>query len=554
MTTASYKNRQLAILRQIALKASSLPDAGDGLWFLDDIRNNFYYASYLYAATLEPSVELPISREEAGRRASSVLLAVMRLQDQDPASGKYGHWPLGLRPTPREAKPHVLPVELMGSLMVYFYERYGSGLDQELRAAFETALEHVYRSGFYRVPMEHFHHHEAKYTAAKLIFGSRYEDSALLEDGIRSLEATLAFVRRYGMVEYGALPWFWHWVQAFTCAWELLDDTSVKQQLAELLDYLWLERARFYLNGTWVGAQSRGWPHDIPRDGNVLFDYVQFGDFRLPEAMPRTEYAGFLYYPAPEEALRVALDRSQSVEVARAIPRSAQEPESKLHSYAYVTSKYAVGGIWERVQEFDNEQHRWDMTLPLDTVAPHSVNQAYFFHPAVSADGDEAGAFDPRHQSGFSEVLLDRNVVCALYPIPDEEQGRVVGVLPLGEWKQDGQSLFGRCADVYVAVHLLQPFRLYELEDRLSIVSEGKPNGVVLEALDAATARSRGLASFDAFVAGRSASLPVFTTQGELSVTYTSTDGRKLSLQLDASGQPLPRVDGHPVDFGRYLP
>lgn len=98
------------------------------------------------------------------------------------------------------------------------------------------------------------------------------------------------------MPEYGSLPWFWHWVQAFTCALELVppEDTELTTSLKEMLDHLWNVRAEFYLRGAWVGAHSRGWPHDVPGDANVLHDYVQFGDFQLPEMMPRTEYA--VYY------------------------------------------------------------------------------------------------------------------------------------------------------------------------------------------------------------------------------------------------------------------
>ncbi|MEK8132491.1 hypothetical protein WMW72_31805 [Paenibacillus filicis] len=560
MNTTSAHSRQSELVVRIAQAASRLPDAGDGLWFHNDIRNNFYYASYLFAYAVGPypGEVLPLSREAAKAQAASVLLAVLRLQDQAPASSTYGHWPLGLRPTPREAKPHVLPVELMGSLMVYFRERYDAELEGELREAIDTALRHVYRSGFYRVPMQHYHHHEAKYTAAKLIFGSRYDDRELLEDGVRSLEATLAFVRRYGMVEYGALPWFWHWVQAFTCAWELIAEPSIKRTLAELLDVLWRERAQFYLQGTWVGAQSRGWPHDMPRDGNVLFDYVQFGGFQLPEAMPRTEYAGFLYYPAPEDALHLAVDRQQPVEVTKSVPRTAAAPEDKLHSYVYITSSYAAGGIWERVQEFDNEQHRWDVTLPLDSAGPEpGINQAYFYHPADASAGEGAAPGDPRHQTRYAEVLFDRNVILAVYPIPDTEPGRVLGVLPKGTWQQDGQSLYVHVpggSGVYFAVHLLQPFRIEEASDRLNVISEGRPNAVVVEALDVPEARALGLADLAAFAADRSSRKPVFTAGEELGIRYTGVLGREQVLQLAEDGTLHRMVDGQPIDFTVYRP
>ncbi|MNJ51134.1 hypothetical protein D3C77_464310 [compost metagenome] len=84
---------------------------------------------------------------------------------------------------------------------------------------------------------------EAKYTAAKLIFGQQFSDHELLEEGRHCLRRTLQVLRKEGMAEYGSLPWFWHWVQAFTCAWELIEDESIKGEIAEMLDHLWSLRA-----------------------------------------------------------------------------------------------------------------------------------------------------------------------------------------------------------------------------------------------------------------------------------------------------------------------
>lgn len=220
-------------------------------------------------------------------------------------------------------------------------------------------------------------HHEAKYTAAKLIFGQRFRDKELLEDGKQSLRDTLSLLRREGMAEYGCLPWFWHWTQAFTCALELAEEPELKQELYELLDELWSLRTSYYLKGAWVGAHSRGWPHDAPRDANVLHDYVQFGDFSLPEEMPRTEYAGFLFHKAPEAKRRLALNRSEPSEVRKVLMKSVDGEMRQLHSYAYVTEHYAAGGLWERVREFDNEQLRWMFSLPIRDGG--KANQLYFF-------------------------------------------------------------------------------------------------------------------------------------------------------------------------------
>lgn len=501
--------RQREIVRRIAEKAFALPLLDGGLWLYDDIRNNFYYASYLFAASVDETLPVTFDRQEAGQRALAVLREVLLLQNTDPNTPLYGHWPLGLAPVPREAKPNELPVEIMGSLMAVFRSRYGGRLDGNTAALLDAALGHVYRSGFFRKPLAHYHHHEAKYTAAKLIFGRLYADAELMADGHASLQALLAHMRQNGMAEYGILPWFWHWVQAFTAALELAGDDGradgcgCAADLKAMLDKLWRIRAEVYLGGAWVGAHSRGWPHDVPRDGNVLHDYVQFGGFPLPDDMPRTEYAGLLHYPAPQDAVKTALDRSVPVEVKkRIVPISGQGP---WHSYAYICEQFAAGGLWERVDEFDNEQLRWAFTLPVR--ADGSVNRLYFFHPGR---GYREG--DPRHQSGRMEVLYDRRVVAAWFKGPDESDScdYAVGVLPEGSWLERPNALFGRCDGALFAVFLSGGHILTERDGYREARLAALPGGVVVEAISEREAAARGIADLAAFAAEMEGRAPKF--------------------------------------------
>lgn len=117
---STYKERQKEIIFNIALEAEQRSLLESGLWFHDDVRNNFYYASYLFAAAVDDSFELPFDREQAKQKAQDVLLEILMLQNRQPGTELYGHWPLGLNPVPRDASPHELPVELMGNLLAYF--------------------------------------------------------------------------------------------------------------------------------------------------------------------------------------------------------------------------------------------------------------------------------------------------------------------------------------------------------------------------------------------------------------------------------------------------
>ncbi|WP_169083570.1 hypothetical protein [Paenibacillus sp. PL91] len=542
----SFTARQIEIIRKIAIQAQSQPLLSSGLWFHHDIRDNFYYASYLFAAAVDIPEQLPFEAKAAKHMAETILLEVLRLQDQDTESAAYGHWPLNLGQEPRLAKPNVLPVELMGSLMAFFAERYSTHLDENVADAFDSALVHIYQSGFY-LKKNVFGHHDAKYTAAKLIFGQLFDDAELLEDGRSNLLLTLAHVRKNGMSEYGSLPWFWHWVQAFTCAWQQINDPAIKKELSDMLDYLWNERAAFYLKGAWVGAHCRGQKHDIPLDGNVLHDYVQFGDFELPAKMPRTEYAGFLYYEAPESVRRTALHRSEPVEVKKVITKLADEGTKHLHSYAYITSDFAAGGMWERHAEFDNEQHRWDITFPL-LDQHYGVNQAYFFHPAEpNASGD------PRHQTEHTEVLLHRNTIAALYPLPAGAAHQIVGVLPNADWLQEPGVLLGQMNHVYLAVYLMQPFEVERLPDRYIVTSEGSRNGVILEAIRVQEAQQRGINSFEAFADEARLRAPAWSADEKLSVRYASFDGSVLQLSVNDYGGTEKKVNESPIDFSEYI-
>lgn len=546
MTT--IQQRQEEIIANIASAAYKQPVLSNGFLFEGDVRDNFYYASYLFAASVDEAIAFEGDRHTAKDKAEQVFLHLLDVQDQNPHSETYGHWPLNLRPTPQEASKNTLPVELMGSLMVYFMERYQSQMSDTLRIAFDKTLRHIYDSNFYRKPISHYSHHEAKYTAAKLIFGQRYEDADLVKDGFASLKQTLERVTTKGMTEYGGLPWFWHWIQAFTCAWKLIEDSEIRSELAKLLDYLWKERATYYLGGAWIGPHARMWPHDMPKDTNVLHDYVQFGDFTLPAHMPRTEYAGFLVYEAAVETTEIALHKSaEAVEIKRQIPKqigTAENDSDVLHSYLYVIESFAMGGMWERIREFDNEQHRWDVAFPLD-ANPDSINHAYFFHPdQVQPEGDL------RHQSEFTEVLFHRNVIMASYEVPDQQPAYIKGCLPLGEWVEAPNGIFGRCGDVFVAVFIQQPYVREVLADRNFVTSQGRTNAVVVECIGPKMAEYQSIQSVQHFADIMKTLQPIYGENNEIS--YTSLTKHTLLLISGPSKENNSRINDAMIDFSSY--
>jgi hypothetical protein len=554
MRTIRQNDRRRQVLRLAAEKAYRFPLMDSGFWFQNDMRDNLYYGLHLYAACADEGLELSVPRSEGRQLAERMLHAVLDLQVTDSADPMFGHWPLNLNPDPKAAPANTLPVELLGSMLAWFHTKYAPVMESGLEEHFRQTLLRIYQGGYYRKPVEAFNHHESKYVSQQLIWGELFDDQELSETGIRNLRKLLQTIRANGMREYGALPWFWHWVQSFSFAKELVKSREASGLLDEMLAFLWSMRASVYLKGTWAGPHSRVLPHDVPADRNNLIDYVVFGDFPLPDDILRLEAAGLLEPSVDESVIQKAVERLYASTVKRLIPLDPEHVEAgSLHAYVHITPDYAIGGVWERAEEYLNEQHRWDVTLPV-TASDGRANQAFFFTPGSGYAGG-----DPRHQSGGSEILLHENTAGALYRLAGDGSGDglLLGCLPLGEWQFEDRLMAGRVGDVYLIARTMQPSEAIQGQDRIELRSAGLRNGAVIEALNATTAEARGWRSLSAVVEAARAGAAVFTDEGEgggLRMEYaTLSTGGRLLLALGADGSIQARtVNGESVDFGDY--
>ncbi|MNC03351.1 hypothetical protein D3C75_507530 [compost metagenome] len=554
MTNQTDRRKEVLVLA--AKTAFLLPRLASGFWFHRDMRDNLYYAMHLYAASTDPEVILPFSKNEGAKLGEEILLLVLNLQIKDPGHPMYGHWPLNLGNDPANAAPHTLPVELLGSLIAWYHHAYGGRMGDGLRCAFEEAMRHAYMGDYYRKPVEYFNHHESKYLAQQVIWGELFQDEALAATGRDNLRLLLDTIRTNGMREYGALPWFWHWVQSFSCARALVQDEETRELLHDMLDYLWKVRSLGYLKGAWAAPHSRGLGHDIPADRNTLLDYVEYGDFPLTDSIARLEAAGILEVSPPtREITASAAARTDVREVKRLIPIHPQKlAEGCRHSYTFMTPDFAVGGVWERATEFDNEQHRWDVTLPANRDG--SVNKAYFFRP-----GDGFSEGDYRHEGGLCQVLLHRNAAAALFapPAEPEASGLIIGVLPKGNWLFGEKQITGLVGSVYLVVHLMNPYTCVENEERgcIEVRSEGGANGVAVEALTVEAASALELGSLTDVAAAASVQAhEVLFSSGNGAIGFagkTLADGTELRLEVSTDGTAvLQSINGSPVSFEGY--
>jgi hypothetical protein len=144
-------DRKQAILRLAALKAWELPLLPSGFWFHSDVRDNFYYAIHLFAYSVDTEASGDWNEEQRGLALTlsvKIIEKVLRLQVQDAEHPMYGHWPLNLGSDPAAAKANPLPVELMGCLLIFFYNKYQSLLPIELSKARKelSSSLHIYNN------------------------------------------------------------------------------------------------------------------------------------------------------------------------------------------------------------------------------------------------------------------------------------------------------------------------------------------------------------------------------------------------------------------------
>jgi hypothetical protein len=545
-------NRRRQVLALAAETAFKLPRLDSGFWYHQDMRDNLYYAMHLFAASIDESINLSFPKKEGRRLGEEMLHMVLSLQMKDPENPMYSHWPFNLGTDPANAAPHTLPVELLGSLLAWYHHEYGIHMNESLRLAFEEAMRHAYLGNYYRKPNEYFNHHETKYISQQLIWGELFQDSELAVEARKKLNILLSTIQANGMKEYGGLPWFWHWVQSLSAARVLVKQEESLALINEMLNYLWRARSAAYLKGAWVGAHSRVLPHDVPADRNNLIDYVEYGDFELPQAIARLEAAGLLpLQPADSSITAAAAGRTTESEMKRLIPVNPLRLEDGCrHTYTFLTPDYALGGVWERAEEYQNEQHRWDVSLP--ARADGKGNQAFFFRP-----GSGYSAGDPRHQSGGTEVLLYRNTAASLYAAADDSgYSDVLGVLPYGQWEYSDRLIAGQAGHVYLIIHLMNDYKTESGDNCIFVHSPGSKNGVVIEVIKTETAAALGLKSVTAVLEKASSHAPLFelTEAGGVRFRYTSlSGGNALELEITGEGTVAGRtVNGSPVSFADY--
>ncbi len=280
---------------------------------------------------------------------------------------------------------------------------------------------------------------------------------------------------RNGQEEWDSPRYGYYYITPLALLAEYTKDKRMKHRFEMMLEYELASYAADYLNGSYCGAHSRVSdecaidPHsaEIETYGNYFFGN-DGGQARLDTLValhPDIAFAAMTHFECPKIIRQIATDRSEpyeqfSLKRGRAMLRdmdkwsstdSAHDPtdHAPVYKYDYMTKDYCLGsmqgGIVQPIQ-----QQSWSLTFNSDK---HN-NIITGLNPYVSED--ELGMFFPEYPSfqlerigavkkgytnenkweggsPYEHIYQDKNVLVALYDLPDSEKYRQYDLF-LPEW------------------------------------------------------------------------------------------------------------------------
>jgi hypothetical protein len=269
---------------------------------------------------------------------------------------------------------------------------------------------------------------------------------------------------RNGQEEWDSPRYGYYYITPLTLLAEYTKDKRMKHRFEMMLEYELASYAADYLNGSYCGAHSRVSdecaidPHaaEIETYGNYFFgeDGSQARLDTLAGMHPDIAFAAMTSFKCPDIIRHIATDRSESYEQfslkrGRQMLRYLDEWSSTdsthdstfhapVYKYDYMTKGYCLGsmqgGIVQPIQ-----QQSWSLVFNSDTH--HNIITG--LNPYVSAD--ELGMFFPEYPSfmlerigstkasytsenkweggsPYEHIYQDKNVLVALYDLPDSEK------------------------------------------------------------------------------------------------------------------------------------
>jgi hypothetical protein len=334
--------------------------------------------------------------------------------------------------------------------------------------------------------------HKLQYRTAAYLFGQKWPDSQLFNNGETPLEAKkeaeewifewINRTLRNGMYEYDSVNYFSLYFLCFTSLAEFAEDDEMKKKSWKMMQLMLADMAVDYLKGNMTGSHSREKFNQVTHTkyncGTAIpFAYLYFGDSEFYVDLPETYYAGLAavqgFKPLPIIG-RIATDRSRpNIHKEKKAPRKGlgiSILDVPVWKYNYMSRNYSLSSSYGDISAVEN--HRWDLTW----VSENDGATCFFINPSNSAErllkffdappNEIVDAIlsqrpyynDPQkwiEGSEFEELFQHENTLIALYNIPEKEINRHVNGFfskIIEERTKKNGWIFCRTDSIYFAV------------------------------------------------------------------------------------------------------
>jgi hypothetical protein len=376
-----------------------------------------------------------------------------------------------------------------------------------------------------------------------------------------------------GQGEFDSPGYYSFFMAPLSMLYSYAEDAEMRLRAGMMKEYLLADFAAEQLDGMYLGAHSRVYPHTVHNqwsDNSTAYAWLYWGN---TPSLFRGEslIAAMSGYRPPEILKSIATDRSEPyvhLERKRTRHRIRYSDEKNLPVYKtmYMTPDYGIGsmqgGLLQPIQ-----QQTWDFTWRIADVR-EGFNMIYSLHPYSSgyelamyfpeepklltdAVVKSKGTYDSADKwtsaSPFEQVMQHKDALIALYDI---EKGsrfeHISGFFPKSLLAREVDAsgwIFANAGPAFLAWYPMAPYEWQEEEKNWRLHSPHLKNGAVVQ-----VARASDHTSFEAFKdAVRNLAIST-SVEGKPSAQFTTLSGDVLSYSYDGQAS----VNGQPVDYASW--
>ncbi len=287
---------------------------------------------------------------------------------------------------------------------------------------------------------------------------------------------------RYGQEEWDSPRYGYYYITPLLLLAEYTKDPALRHRFEMMVEYELASYAADYLDGCYCGAHSRvGDDAAIdPRKAEITAYGKYFFEDSVSHLLPDVAFTAMTKFECPKIIRQIAMDRSVPYEQF-SLKRGRQmlrymnkwsiydstydsEFHAPVYKYDYMTKDYCLGSILGGIVQ-PIQQQSWSLVFNSDK--PNNIITG--LNPYVSAT--ELGMFFPEYPSfmleritgtkasytnedkwvggsPYERIYQDKNVLVALYDLPDSEKYREVDIfIPWNAHPLDSSRSYDSLAD-----------------------------------------------------------------------------------------------------------